>query len=111
MVDWKITGLDGTSSEEEGGKNGKIVWNEKCEFSIKKELMYRRDICKNPEGYTWNKTYYYYYYYCWIIFYFYIFLKKYKNFKILYTKPKLIKIVFTGNFFFGFFASQDPNMR
>ena len=25
MVDWKITGLDGTSSEEEGGKNGKIV--------------------------------------------------------------------------------------
>ena len=25
----------------------------------KGELMYGRDICKNPEGYTWNKTYYY----------------------------------------------------
>ena len=23
------------------------------------ELMYRRNRCKNPEGYTWNKTYYY----------------------------------------------------
>ena len=26
------------------------------------ELMYGRNICKNPEGYTWNKTYYYYYF-------------------------------------------------
>ena len=29
----------------------------------KGELMYGRDMCKNPERYTWNKTYYYYYYY------------------------------------------------
>ena len=27
----------------------------------KGELVYGRDICKNPEGYTWDKTYHYYF--------------------------------------------------
>ena len=51
------------------GINQKENWNKTLESVIEivipleianRELMYGRGKCKNPEGYTWNKTYYYY---------------------------------------------------
>ena len=54
------------------------------------ELMYGRDICKNPEGYTWSKTYYYYM--------FQSFLKMF-NYSLDRNRVSKIKIAYPRNVF------------
>ena len=61
---WKTIRIDGSTAWEDGNKpRGKLDLNLKSVIRIvitleiaKGELMYGRGICKNSEGYTWNKT-------------------------------------------------------
>ena len=57
--------MDSTARKDANKSREKLDLNVKSVIVItleiaKEEFIYEKGICKNPEGYTWNKTYYYF---------------------------------------------------